>query len=278
MRRAWIKFDTELSIRRQCRLAQVSRSFFYYKPAEASDVDRDLKQLIEGQFLKHPEFGYRRMIDFLREKGFAANHKHVLRLMQELGIQAVTPGPHTSKPSPENRVYPYLLRCVDVERVNQVWSTDITYIPMKKGFMYLTAVIDWRSRYIMSWELSNSMDSEFCIDALKRALECGTPEIFNTDQGAQFTAKSFTQVLLDKEIKISMDGKGRATDNVFIERFWWSIKHEFLHLIDYSDGLELHKLIGQYIDYYNNERKHSSLGKVTPASVFKRGNRSAIAA
>ncbi len=267
-----------MSIRRQCRLAQVSRSFFYYKSAETSEDDLNLKRMIEDQFLKHPEFGCRRRTDFLQEQGFAVNHKRVLRLMQELGIQAVTPGPHTSKPAPENKVYPYLLRGVEVERVNQVWSTDITYIPMKKGFMYLTAVIDWRSRYIISWELSNSMDSTFCIDALKRALECGKPEIFNTDQGSQFTAKSFTQVLLDKEIKISMDGKGRATDNVFIERFWWSIKHEHLHLIDYADGHELHKLIEQYIDYYNNERKHSSLGKVTPASVYKRGNQCTIAA
>ena len=191
--------------------------------------------------------------------------------MQRMGLKAITPGPHTSKPAPEHKVYPYLLRGVEIERVNQVWSSDITYIPMKHGFMYLSAVIDWYSRYVLSWELSNSLDSLFCVTALERALEHGTPEIFNTDQGSQFTSDAFTSVVLNKQIKLSMDGRGRALDNVFIERLWWTLKYEDVYPKAYTDGHALYRGLDSYFGYFNGERKHTSLNKQTPSEVFIKG-------
>ena len=223
---------------------------------------------MDEQYLRHPEFGSPRMTDWLHDQGYFVNHKRVIRLMRRMGIQAITPGPHTSKPSPENKIYPYLLRKVEIDRVNQVWSTDITYMPMRQGFMCLAAVIDWHSRYVISWELSNSLDSDFCVSALQRALTFGMPEIFNTDQGSQFTSNDFTSVLLDRDIAISMDGRGRALDNVFVERLWWTLKYEEIYPKAYSSVPELHDGLGAYFPYYNNERKHSALDKRTPASVF----------
>ena len=218
---------------------------------------------------EHPEFGVPRMTRWLRDdEDQEVNHKRIAGLMQKMGLQAITPGPHTSKPTPGHRIYPYLLRKVKIERVNQVWSTDITYIPMRHGFMYLAAVIDWRSRYVLSWELSNTMENMFCVHALEGALRLGQPEIFNTDQGAQFTSEAFTGVLLAKEIAISMDGRGRALDNVFIERLWWTVKYENVYPKDYADGHALHRGLGRYFDYYNNERKHSELDNATPGEVF----------
>ena len=232
-------------------------------------------RLIDEQYLKHPEFGSPRMTDWLRDEGRLINPKRVARLMRKMGIQAITPGPHTSKPSPENKIYPYLLRNTTIDRVNQVWSTDITYVPMRLGFMYLTAVIDWHSRYVISWELSNSMESDFCVSALTRSLTCGTPEIFNTDQGSQFTSSDFTSVLLDRDIAISMDGRGRALDNVFVERLWWTVKYEEIYPKCYGSGTELYQGLYQGLDryfrYYNEERKHSSLGRRTPGAVFAEG-------
>ena len=228
-------------------------------------------RLIDEQYMRHPEFGYPRMTDWLRDEGHAVNHKRVYRLMQRMGLQAITPGPHTSKPAPGHKIYPYLLRNVDIEQVNQVWSTDITYIPMRYGFMYLAAVIDWYSRYVLVWELSNTMDSLFCVDALKLALTKGSPEIFNTDQGSQFTSEAFTGVLLDKDIEISMDGRGRALDNVFVERLWWTVKYEDVYPRSYSDGHALHRGLSRYFNYYNKERKHSALDKQTPFEVFLQG-------
>jgi len=228
-------------------------------------------RLIDERYMQHPEFGYPRMTDWLRDKGHEVNYKRVARLMQKMGLQAITPGPHTSKPAPGHKIYPYLLRNVDVERVNQVWSTDITYIPMRNGYMYLTAVIDWYSRYVLAWELSNTMESLFCVDALEHALMRGRPDIFNTDQGSQFTSSAFTGVLLNQEIKISMDGRGRALDNVFIERLWWSVKYEKIYPQSYADGHSLHEGLSSYFEYYNNERKHSSLDKRTPFEVFMEG-------
>ena len=187
---------------------------------------------------------------------------------QKMGLQAITPGPHTSKPSPEHKIYPYLLRGVHIVRVNHVWSADITYIPMLNGYMYLVAVIDWYSRYVVSWELSNSMESFFCVSALERALECGIPDIFNTDQGSQFTCSDFTKILLDKDISVSMDGRGRALDNVFIERLWWTVKYEEVYPKEYAAGKALHQGLDRYFRYNNEERKHSSLDKKTPAEVF----------
>ena len=205
-----------------------------------------LMRLIDEQYIKHPEFGVPRMTRWLRDdEGHEVNHKRIAGLMQKMG-----------------------LRKVKIERVNQVWSTDITNIPMRQGFMYLAAVIDWRSRYVLSWELSNTMENMFCVDALEGALRLGQPEIFNTDQGAQFTSEAFTGVLLAKEIAISMDGRGRALDNVFIERLWWTVKYENVYPKDYADGHALHRGLGRYFDYYNNERKHSELDNATPGEVF----------
>jgi len=271
-RRSWVGFDPAYSIRRQCRLAGIPRGSFYYEPVPETKGNLSLMRLIDEQYMRHPEFGYPRMTDWLRDEGHEANHKRVARLMQRMGIQAITPGPHTSKPAPGHKIYPYLLRGVDIERVGQVWSTDITYIPMRHGFMYLSAVIDWYSRYVLAWELSNTLDSLFCVAALERALSQGMlPEIFNTDQGSQFTSEAFTSVLLDKEVAISMDGRGRALDNVFIERFWWTLKYEEVYPKDYADGRSLHHGLGNYFDYYNQERKHSALDKRTPAEVFVEG-------
>jgi putative transposase len=225
-------------------------------------------RLIDEQYLRHPEFGYPRMTDWLLDEGHQVNHKRVARLMRLMGLQAITPGPHTSKPTPGHKIYPYLLRNISIEQVGQVWSTDITYIPMQYGFMYLVAVIDWYSRYVLAWELSNTMESHFCITALQHALRMGNPTIFNTDQGSQFTSEAFTGVLLDKDIAISMDGRGRALDNVFIERLWWTVKYEEIYPKAYSDGHALHQGLSRYFDYYNKERKHSSLDKQTPFEVF----------
>lgn len=261
----------DYSLRRQCRLAGVPRSGIYYETASETAKNLLLMRLIDEQYMRHPEFGSPRMTDWLRDEGHEVNRKRVARLMQLMGLQAITPGPHTSKPAPGHKIYPYLLRNVDVQRVNQVWSTDITYIPMRNGYMYLTAVIDWHSRYVLAWELSNSMDSQFCVDALENALAKGTPEIFNTDQGAQFTSNRFTGVLIDNEISISMDGRGRALDNVFIERLWWSVKYEKVYPQSYTDGRSLHLGLSSYFEYYNHERKHSALDKRTPVEVFMEG-------
>jgi putative transposase len=271
-RRNWVEPDCAYSIRRQCRLAGISRSNFYYNPVSETKENLLLMRLIDEQYMKHPEFGSPRMTDWLRDQGYNVNRKRVARLMQRMGLQAITPGPHTSKPAPGHKVYPYLLRGVEIERVNQAWGTDITYIPMQHGFMYLSAVIDWYSRYILSWELSNSLDSLFCIAALERALEQGTPEIFNTDQGSQFTSEAFTGVLLDKQVSVSMDGRGRAIDNVFIERLWWTLKYEDVYPKAYSDGHSLYRGLDAYFRYYNCERKHSALDKQTPAEVFVKGS------
>ena len=267
-RKSWVELSPKYSIRRQCRLAGVSRSGIYYEPAVETETNLALMRLIDEQYLRHPEFGYPRMTDWLQDKGYPVNHKRVARLMRIMGLQAITPGPHTSNPAPEHKIYPYLLRNMTIDQVEQVWSTDITYIPMRYGFMYLTAVIDWYSRYVLAWELSNTMESLFCVDALKHALTKGTPEIFNTDQGAQFTSEAFTEVLLDKNIAISMDGRGRALDNVFIERLWWTVKYEDIYPKSYSDGHVLHHGLSRYFDYYNTERKHSALDKQTPFEVF----------
>jgi len=270
-RRAWVEPKSDYSIRRQCRLAGIPRSSCRYQPVPESEENLRLMRLIDEQYLRHPEFGSPRMTDWLRDEGHLVNSKRVARLMRLMGIQAITPGPHTSKPSPENTIYPYLLRDIAINRVNQVWSTDITYVPMRSGFMYLTAVIDWHSRYVLSWDLSNSMESGFCVTALTRSLTRGTPEIFNTDQGSQFTSSSFTSVLLDREIAISMDGRGRALDNVFVERLWWTVKYEEIYPKGYGDGIELYQGLDRYFQYYNEERKHSSLGRRTPAEVFTEG-------
>ena len=267
-RKSWVELNSRYSIRRQCRLAGISRSDVYHEPVGETGTNLVLMRLIDEQYLRHPEFGYPRMTDWLQDKGYPVNHKRVARLMQIMGLQAITPGPHTSKPAPEHKIYPYLLRNLTIDQVGQVWSTDITYIPMRYGFMFLTAIIDWYSRYVLAWELSNTMETLFCVDALKHALTKGTPEIFNTDQGSQFTSEAFTDVLLEKNIAISMDGRGRALDNAFIERLWWTVKYEDIYPKSYTDGHALYRGLKRWFDYYNRERKHSALDKRTPHEVF----------
>ena len=268
-RQNWISEDPGYSIRRQCPLAGISRNSFYYEPMVESEENLHLMGLIDKRYLDRPDYGSPRMTDWLQDQGYVVNRKRVARLMQLMGLQAITPGPHTSKPGSGHKVYPYLLRGVAITHPNQVWSADITYIPMKRGFLYLTAVIDWFSRYVLSWELSNSMDSHFCVVALERAMSRGVqPDIFNTDQGSQFTSKDFTEVLHSGNISISMDGKGRALDNVFIERLWWTVKYEDIYAKDYLDGKSLFDGLTTYFRYYNEERKHSKLDKQTPAQVY----------
>ena len=258
-----------MSIRRQCELLGLNRSTLYYQPEPISDEDVELMDRIDKIYTDCPFYGSRRITAQLnREQTQHWNRKRIQRLMRIMGIRGVAPGIDTSKPHPEHKIYPYLLRDVSINRVNQVWSTDITYIPMAKGFMSLVAVIDWHSRYVLSWVLSNTMDTSFCTDALEQALEVNTPEIFNTDQGAQFTSQAFTKILLDKVINISMDGRGRALDNIFVERLWRTVKYENIYMNDYQTVPELHRGLKRYFEFYNQKRLHQSLDYQTPAEVY----------
>ena len=223
--------------------------------------------MIDRIYTVLPSYGSPRITDTLQTLGYNVNHKRIERLMRIMGIAAIYPKPNTSIPEKGHKIYPYLLKNVEIKRPNQVWSTDITYIPTERGFVYLTAVMDWYSRYILSWELSNTMDREFCMKALKKALLISKPEIFNSDQGSQFTSKEFTDCLKKNGIKISMDGKGRAFDNIFIERLWRSVKYEEVYLRSYKDAKEAKAGLDWYIDFYNNFRRHTSLGRRTPDSV-----------
>jgi putative transposase len=258
-----------LSLRRQCELIGLNRSSYYYQPALESPLNLILMRLIDEQYLGTPFYGYLKMTEYLRQvKEYQVNPKRVYRLMQLMGLRAVAPRPHTSQPHREHKIYPYLLRGFDITRPNQVWSADITYVPMQRGFMYLVAILDWHSRYVLSWEVSNTLDGDFCLLALERALQRGQPEIFNTDQGAQFTARAFIDRLEQATIKISMDGKGRVFDNIFIERLWRTVKYEHIYLSDYTTGLELIAGLAHYFNFYNHERFHQSLDYRTPAQVY----------
>ena len=260
-----------LSIRRQCELIGLNRSSYYYQPATESLLNLTLMRLIDEQYMRTPFYGYLKMTEYLRQtKEYQVNPKRVYRLMKLMGLRAVAPRPRTSQPNTGHKIYPYLLRGVEITRPNQVWSTDITYVPMQQGFMYLAAVLDWYSRYVLSWEISNTLDGDFCLTALERALQHGEPEIFNTDQGSQFTANAFTQRLEQAQIKISMDGKGRVFDNIFIERLWRTVKYEDIYLNEYDTGLELVTGLASYFDFYNHERFHQSLDYLTPAQVYGR--------
>ena len=253
----------------QCRLLTINRSTLYYrhKPEKAENLE--LMRLIDEQYLKHPEFGSRSMRRFIEKKDYSINRKRVQRLMRIMGIEAIYPKPKTSTPHPAHKIYPYLLRGMKIDRPNKVWAADITYVPMAKGFMYLVAIIDWHSRKVLSWELSNTQDSGFCVSALEEALnKFGRPEIFNTDQGAQFTSEKFTEKLISHDIKISMDGKGRCLDNVFIERLWWSVKYQYLYLWAFENGHELKKGLRKWLTFYNQERSHQALNELTPDEVY----------
>ena len=225
-------------------------------------------RLIDEQYLECPFYGYPRMTDYLRKQGYQVNPKRIARLMKKMGLEAVGPKPNTSQANPDHKIYPYLLRNVKIEQVNQVWSTDITYIPMPQGFMYLVAIMDWYSRFILSWEISNTLENSFCLLALERALEGQKPQIFNSDQGSQFTAHAFTHRLEQAEVQISMDGRGRVFDNIFIERFWRSLKYELIYINEYQTGLDLVAGLAAYIDFYNHRRSHQSLNYQTPAQVY----------
>lgn len=260
----------ELSIRRQCELLGLSRSTYYMEPAKETPENLELMRIIDEQHLEQPHMGRLSMTQWLKLQGYHVNIKRVRRLMDIMDLSAIYPRPRTTLRNQEHSVYPYLLRGVKIERANQVWSTDITYIPMEQGFMYLTAVIDWYSRHVLSWRLSNTLDGTFCIDALEDAIAASAcvPEIFNTDQGVQFTSHRFIAVLKSNDIRISMDGKGRAIDNVFIERFWRSLKYEDIYLKAYATVADLHQGLARYVEFYSTKRPHQSLSGQTPASVY----------
>jgi putative transposase len=261
---------TSLSIRRQCQLLGLTRSMLYYLPVGVSAEDQALLKDIDRLFTKWPFLGSRRILNELRLEGHVINRKKVQRLMQVMGLQAMVPGPHTSRPHPDHPIYPYLLGKMDIVRPNQVWATDITYIPLEQGWCYLVAIIDWHSRAILSWRLSNTMTVDFCIEALEEALRHhGTPEVFNSDQGAQFTSPDFTGVLKREGITTSMDGKGRATDNIFIERVWRSLKYEDVYLHAYRTLADAALGIGKWIRFYNTRRGHQALDYRTPMEVFR---------
>jgi len=274
---SWIDGTDELPLSRQCELAEVPRATVYRRltatvPQDANAEDLLLCRLIDEEYTNRPFYGSRRMVVFLRGAGDVVNRKRVQRLMRSMGLAGMAPGPNTSKAHPQHKVYPYLLRGVPVTRPNQVWSTDITYVRLARGFAYLVAVIDWYSRKVLSWRLSNSMDASFCVDCLEDALrEHGRPEVFNSDQGSQFTSAAFTDVLKREGVDISMDGRGRALDNIFVERLWRNVKHEDVYLKGYDNMAELMVGLAKYFVFYNAERPHQSLGYQTPASVYRSG-------
>jgi putative transposase len=261
----------ELSLLRQCSLLGVSRSSLYYQSTPDSVEDLELMALMDRQYLKTPIYGSRRITAWLRTQGYRVNRKRVRRLMRLMGLEAIYRWPNTSKPAPDYQVFLYLLKGLEINRVNQIWTADITYLPMARGFLYLVAIMDWHSRYVLAWRLSNTMEVGFCLEALEEALSKGRPEIFNTDQGSQVTSDTFTGMLLEQGIQVSMDGKGCYTDNIFVERLWRSIKHEEVYLKAYQNGSEARAGIGAYLDFYNRERPHQALGYRTPGEVFQEG-------
>jgi putative transposase len=259
-----------LSLMRQCSLLDISRSSVYYKARPIRPEDLELMRLIDEQYMKTPVYGTRSMRDHLNRQGYrCVNRKRVQRLMRLMGLEAIYPKPKTSKPHPGHRIYPYLLKGMDINRPDMVWASDITYVPLRRGFMYLVAIMDWHSRKVLSWRISNTLDTDFCVSALEEALSrYGRPDIFNTDQGSQFTSNAFTSVLKANGIKISMDGRGRCMDNIFVERLWWTVKYHYLHLHSFENGTELRKGLRSWFEYYNRERTHQSLNRMTPDECY----------
>jgi putative transposase len=272
MRRAWVGSGDDVAVVRQCELAGVSRATVYAQKVlrPVDELDLLVSRLIDEEYTRHPFYGTRRMVVYLGKAGHLVNRKRVQRLMREMGLAGMAPGPNTSRKHPEHKVYPYLLRGVPIVRPNQVWSTDITYIRLAHGFVYLVAIIDWYSRRVLSWRISNSMEAVFCVDCLEDALRIhGKPEIFNSDQGAQFTSAAFTGVLEREKIVISMDGRGRVFDNIFVERLWRNVKYEDVYLNGYATIGELMVGLTKYFVFYNGERPHQSLGDKTPDVVYQ---------
>lgn len=270
-RKIIIQEDLSLSIKKKCTLLDVSRSSWYYNPVEpiVNIEELKIKQEMDKLHMKYPFMGSRSLCDQLRLKGHRINRKRIQRLMNEMNIHSTAPKPNTSRPGKQHKIYPYLLRNLKIVKPNQVWATDITYIPMASGSLYLIAIMDWYSRKVLSWRLSNSMDTTFCIDALDEAVaKYGRPDIFNTDQGSQFTSNEFTGILKSNNIQISMDGKGRWVDNVFIERLWRSLKYEEVYLKAYDTPKEAKDGIGEWMRFYNNKRTHQALDRKTPEQVY----------
>lgn len=261
----------KLSIRKQCALLDLNRSSWYYQPAEEDPYNLLLMRELDEQYTKTPFYGVRRMTIHLRNLGHEVGPKRVRRLLRTMGLEAIYPKPKLSQSNPEHKIFPYLLRGLAIERCNQVWSTDITYIRLEKGFVYLMAIIDWYSRYVLNWALSTTLEADFCIEALSATLAHSQCEIFNTDQGSQFTTNRFTKPLLDKGIQVSMDGRGRALDNIFVERLWRSVKYEKVYLQDFRTVGDAFQGLKEYFDFYNHERPHQSLDYKTPAEVYLAG-------
>ena len=262
--------NSKIPIYRQCELLSLNRSSLYYKPFRDTEYNEQLMKLIDVQYIQTPFYGIDKMTEWLRRQGKCVNHKRVRRLMRQMGLEAVYPRRKRglSLPDKQHKIYPYLLRDVQIERPDQVWSADITYVRMYRGWLYLVAVMDWFSRYVLSWEVSVTLESEFCVSALKQALSSGNPQVFNTDQGSQFTSDDFTDILKAAGIQISMDGKGRVFDNIFIERLWRTVKVEEVYLRDYETVAEARYYLGRYFELYNNKRFHQALGYRTPAEVY----------
>ena len=260
----------KITIYRQCELLSLNRSSLYYKSKGQSEYNEQLMKLIDEQFIETPFYGIDKMTKWLHLKKHYVNHKRVRRLMRQMGLEAVYPHRkrYLSIPDKQHKIYPYLLRGVEVNRPDQIWSADLTYIRMYRGWLYLVAVMDWYSRYVLSWEVSVTLEADFCVSALKDALSSGTPKIFNTDQGSQFTSVDFTKVLLNAGIQISMDGKGRVFDNIFVERLWRTVKVEEVYLRDYQTVAEAKYYLGRYFEFYNNQRLHQALGYRSPAEVY----------
>lgn len=262
--------DPHLSLKHQCQLLGVSRSSYYYQSKKPDEEEFHLLRLLDEQYLKTPFYGSRKMTAYLRSQGYLVNRKRVIRLMQKLGLQTLYQRKRSRLQNRENRVYPYLLRDLEVNRANQVWCADITYLPVGKGHYYLIAIMDWYSRRVLSWRISNTMDVDFCCRALEEALaKYGKPEIFNSDQGSQFTSRDFTEILLKAQVNISMNGRGRCFDNILIERLWRTLKYELIYLYEFEDGRHLNKEVKKWINGYNDERHHQSLDYQTPKFVYE---------
>ena len=268
-KRLWIEVGhPQLSVRRQCESLGLHRSSFYLEPAGETALNLKLMRLIDEEYMRHPSLGSRKMREWLKKQKHVVNRKRLQRLMRWMGIASICPQPGTSQRHPQHKIYPYLLRNLQIVRPNQVWSTDITYVPMPHGSLYLTAVIDWYSRYVLAWELSNTLHLDFCLSVLETSLAQATPEIFNTDQGSQYTSREFTERLTLAGVAISMDGRGRALDNVFVERLWRSVKYEDIYPRGYTTATELTDGLESYFHYYCHERQHQALDYRTPAEVY----------
>jgi putative transposase len=264
-----------IPVSRQCDLLDLCRSSFYYLPTEEDEYNLTLMRLIDEQFTKTPYYGVRRMTAWLQRQGHRVNRKRIQRLMRLMGLMAIYPKPRLSAAGPDHKIYPYLLKGLKVSRPDHVWTADITYIRLVHGFVYLVVVMDWHSRYVLSWELQTTLDKRFCLEALEGALQTSRPEIFNTDQGAQFTSPAFVEALENNGIRVSMDGRGRVYDNIFVERFWRSVKYEEVYLHEYQTVAEARAHLAEYFRFYNEERPHSALGYRTPQEVYF-GTRAAL--